>query len=68
MKNIFSSLILILFCMSSFAQKEILKPEIKHPVYFDVSPPLKDMPVLSEKSDNSWKVIKNFFNFRKKQE
>ncbi|MGA3012834.1 MAG: T9SS type A sorting domain-containing protein [Bacteroidales bacterium] len=68
MKRIFAllfSLILILSCISVYAQKEAIKPEIKHPVYFDISPPLRDMPVLLPKSDNSWKVIKNFINFRK---
>jgi hypothetical protein len=63
--NIISFLILIFFCISSLAQTPKLRPEIKRPVYFDVSPPLKDMPVLSAKSDNSWKTIKNFFNARK---
>jgi hypothetical protein len=68
MKRIFAllfSLILILSCTSIYAQKEAIKPEIKHPVYFDISPPLRDMPVLLPKADNSLKVIKNFINFRK---
>jgi hypothetical protein len=63
--NIISSLALILFCMDAFAQKEALKPEVKHPVYFDVSPPLRDMPTISAKADNSWRVIKNYFDARK---
>jgi len=61
----FSSLAFIFLCISALAQKEAIKPEIKYPVYFDVSPPLRDMPILTENADNSLKVIKNFINARK---
>ena len=59
-----SSLLLILFCLTSavysFAQTG---PEIFKPVYFDVSPPLRDLvKTVPEKADNSWKVILNHFN------
>lgn len=46
----------------SFAQDGDLKPSVSYPVYFDISPPLKDMiksaPV---KADNSRKegIVKN---------
>jgi len=63
--TLFSSLALILFCMNGLAQNENIKPEVKHPVYFDVSPPLRDMIKMApEKADNSLKVIKNYFNSR----
>jgi hypothetical protein len=68
MKNvtpIILSLAFALFCINAFSQKETGKPEVKHSVYFDVSPPLRDVPILSTRSDNSWKVIKNYFNARK---
>ena len=61
-----SLLVFVLFGINVFAQTETLKPEVKHPVYFDVSPPLRDMvKIAPEKADNSLKVIKNFFNARK---
>jgi hypothetical protein len=68
MKNVIQiiiSLAFVLLSISAFAQKETIKPEIKHAVYFDVSPPLRDIPILLPRSDNSWKVIKNYFNARK---
>lgn len=66
-KNItlFSLLFLLLFGFKATAQNEPLKPVVQHPVYFDVSPPLRDMvKAAPEKADNSLKVIKNFFNSR----
>jgi hypothetical protein len=61
-----SSLAFVLFCMNVSAQQDAIKPEVKHPVYFDVSPPLRDMVKNSpEKADNTLKVIKNYFNARK---
>jgi hypothetical protein len=58
-----SSLVLFLFSSYGFAQKETLKPEVQRPVYFDVSPPLRDMvKITPEKADNSLKVVKNFMN------
>ncbi len=64
-----SSLLLILFCILSagysFGQTG---PEIFKPVYFDVSPPLRDLvKTVPEKADNSWKVILNHFNAKKRQ-
>ena len=63
-----NSLILTLCCLlstaHSFAQTG---PEIIKPVYFDVSPPLRDLVrTVPEKADNSWKVIMNHFNANKK--
>ena len=63
-----SSLLLILVCFLpagySFAQTG---PEVIKPVYFDVSPPLRDLyRTVPEKADNSWKVILNHFNANKK--
>ena len=64
-----NSLLLILFCLLStgysFAQtgQEIFKP-----VYFDMTPPLRDLvKTVPEKADNSWKVILNHFNVKKTQ-
>lgn len=65
MKIIFSLLFVFLCVYVSLAQDEISKPEIKRPVYFDVSPPLRDMPTITARTDNTWKVIKNYFNARK---
>ena len=63
--NLIASLALLLFGMNALAQSETLKPQVMHPVYFDVSPPLRDMPTISDKPDNSWRVIKNYFDARK---
>jgi hypothetical protein len=52
-----------------FSQNEDLKPVVIFPVYFDVSPPLRDMAGMAPgKSDHTWKdgIVKNFFNVRKK--
>src|ERR1017187_9781967 len=66
MKKIIYLLFLLLYCCSlGFSQqKEVLKPIVQRPVYFDVSPPLRDMiHMLPRKPDNSWKdgVIQNYF-------
>ena len=66
MKKILSFLLLPLLALNLFGQnkEEILKPTVDLPVYFDISPPLRDMikhpPV---KADNSWKdgYVKNHF-------
>ncbi len=50
-------------------QNAEIRPEIKIPVYFDVSPPLSDMVrILPTEADRSWKdgVVKNNINFRPK--
>jgi hypothetical protein len=52
-----------------FAQQQNPVPVVVKPVYFDVSPPLRDM-VKSAPSvaDNTWKdgVVKNFFNVKQR--
>ncbi len=57
----------ILLSITGIAQNGSSKPQVMHPVYFDVSPPLRDMVRLSpnEKIDNSLKVVKNYFNVKK---
>jgi len=55
----------------SFAQNQGLKPEVAYPVYFDISPPLRDMiKVAPGKVDNSWKdgIVKNKFNIFKDED
>ena len=62
MKKITPLLIFILCYINIMAQNQVSKPEVKRPVYFDVSPPLRDLvKTVPEKADNSWKVIKNYF-------
>jgi hypothetical protein len=49
----------------SYAQQEASRPVVDQPVYFDISPPLRDMINLApEKYDCSWKdgIVKNHFN------
>jgi Secretion system C-terminal sorting domain len=54
----------LLLTAYSFAQTG---PEINKPVYFDVSPPLRDLvKTVPDKADNSWKVIMNHFNMKKR--
>ncbi|MCX6252603.1 MAG: T9SS type A sorting domain-containing protein [Bacteroidetes bacterium] len=71
MKKSFCFLILCLFPGTfSFAQKEASKPMVSKPVYYDVSPPLRDMVKMPMKpADNSWKSgnIKNRLNPRKQR-
>ena len=66
MKKIFP-LIAIVFCIHfAFGQNMATGPIVRYPIYFDVSPPLKDMvKIVPPKADNSLKVIKNFFNVKK---
>ncbi len=64
MKQFFTTIFLMLaLVLSSLAQNEVIKPaEISTATYFDISPPLRDMPVIpAGKRDRSWKdgVIKN---------
>ncbi|MGA3013302.1 MAG: hypothetical protein ABSD71_04620, partial [Bacteroidales bacterium] len=63
---------LLLLCVTGFLtvaqQVQISTPTVKRPVYFDVSPPLRDMAFLNEvKPDISWKdgVVRNNFNSRR---
>jgi hypothetical protein len=67
MKKILSLLFILLYCGSSgfSQQKDAPKPVVSRPVYFDVSPPLRDMiHMLPGKPDNSWKngVVENYFS------
>ena len=67
MKNIFLFLLAFLVGMPGiYAQSEASKPTVDRPVYFDVSPPLRDMyQSQSQPVDKSWKawgVIPNKFN------
>ena len=64
MKHIFITIILVFgMTFSVMSQQEVYRPtEISKAVYFDVSPPLRDMPVIpAGKRDRSWKdgVVKN---------
>ena len=70
MKTTLYLILLIILANVSFAQNDASKPIVQLPVYFDVSPPLRDMaknPML--RADNSWKdgIVKNHFNARKNQ-
>jgi len=66
MKKFIAMFMLLALGMSTtIAQKEVLKPEVAYPVYFDVSPPLRDMVKYAPaKADNSWKdgIVKNKFD------
>ena len=67
MKRIFLFLLVFLLGIPGiYAQSDALKPTIDRPVYFDVSPPLRDMYQAQMKPiDKSWKelgVIPNKFN------
>ncbi len=57
---------LCLSILSGFAQTESSTPIVQKAVYFDVSPPLRDMlKTVPEKADNSLKVITNYFDVKK---
>ncbi|MEI7663592.1 MAG: hypothetical protein WCK34_15395, partial [Bacteroidota bacterium] len=68
MKKASSILLLVLFCLNfSFAQNNVTGPIVQAPVYFDVSPPLRDMVKnLPQHAETSWKdgIVKNKFNIR----
>ena len=59
---------LILFCLNfSYGQNDVSKPIVQSPVYFDVSPPLREMiKHLPLKAETSWKdgIVRNKFNIR----
>ena len=68
------NLFLLSFCITVsilFGQNSpegSLRPIVQKPIYFDVSPPLRDMISLSpSKGDHSWKdgIVKNFFNIKR---
>ena len=59
--------ILLFTGITATAQQQSPLPVITGPVYFDISPPLRDMvPTLVKKFDGSWKegVVKNFTDQR----
>ena len=68
MKKIHFIIILCLTGISALAQQKLLSPAVvQRPVYFDISPPLRDMAVLKQvNADLSWKdgIVRNNFNSR----
>jgi hypothetical protein len=68
MKNVPFIFLLLLCCINySFAQDNVSGPIVQMPVYFDVSPPLKDMvKYLPRHAETSWKdgIVKNKFNIK----
>ncbi len=63
----FYMLFLLFFVAINFsiAQNEALVPTVMYPVYFDISPPLRDMVLQSDAAfDQSWKegIVKNKLN------
>jgi hypothetical protein len=71
MKKILSLIIVLGFCVNFvLGQNNAIGPIVKQPVYFDVSPPLRDMMKdLPKKAELSWKdgIVKNHFNIRPKK-
>jgi hypothetical protein len=71
MKKILLLVLVLGFCVHfSFGQNQVIGPIVKRPVYFDVSPPLRDMiKNFPAKAETSWKdgIVKNHFNIRPKQ-
>ena len=66
-KTFILAFLMVLWMNFSFAQNEALKPTVSYPVYFDISPPLRDMVKYAPaKADNSWKdgIVKNVFNVK----
>ncbi len=70
MKKVTFVLLLMLFCAAfSFAQNNVTGPIVQSPVYFDISPPLRDMVKnLPTHFETSWKdgIVKNKFNIRQR--
>jgi hypothetical protein len=68
MKKVFIFLSSLIFCAYfSFGQNNISGPIVQTAIYFDVSPPLRDMVKnLPKKAETSWKdgIVKNKFNIR----
>jgi len=66
MKKYLTIFLLLLSCMNfSYAQQDVQKATVMHPVYFDISPPLRDMVQKSDATvDLSWKdgIVKNMLN------
>ncbi len=69
MKTLHLFLILSFIGITSIAQQQLYSPAtVQKPVYFDISPPLRDMANFMQfKADLSWKdgVVKNNFNIRR---
>ncbi len=69
-RYIFLLLLLTALTKAGFTQHEVVHPTlVARPVYFDISPPLREMLSLPpSKGDNTWKdgVVKNFFNVKKR--
>ena len=69
MKNITFIFLLSFFCFFSYGQNNVTGPIVQMPVYFDVSPPLRDMVKnLPKHAESSWKdgIVKNKFNIKQK--
>ena len=65
-------IIILMFSAMNFmkAQDVVMEPVADLPVYFDVSPPLRDMLAMPpRKYDGSWKVseVKNYFNLNRNE-
>jgi hypothetical protein len=71
MKKVFLVLIAVVMAAGTVLGQQNPVPVVVKPIYFDVSPPLRDM-VKSAPSvaDNSWKdgVVKNFFNIKQRNQ
>ena len=68
MKKKFLILLLAAFCAySSTGQKNVSGPIVQSPVYFDVSPPLRDMvKYFPKKAETTWKdgIVQNRYRPR----
>ncbi len=68
MKTLYLFLFLSFIGISAIAQQQLFSPAtVQKPVYFDISPPLRDMAGLKQfKVDVTWKdgIVKNNFNIR----
>jgi hypothetical protein len=65
MKTCIYFFLMFFFCVNlAFTQNEVSKVKVVKATYFDISPALRDLPVLPKsRVDNSWKdgVVKNYF-------
>lgn len=69
-KLLFIILVLGFSINFAFGQDRVTGPIVKYPIYFDVSPPLREMVKnLPTKAETSWKdgIVRNHFNVRPKQ-
>jgi hypothetical protein len=62
--------LLVFYALFSFGQNNnVIDPVVNHPIYFDISPPLRDMVKnFPKETESSWKdgIVKNKFNVRKR--